>query len=99
MYCSNRSCAAFINLQKIPPSLGTVVICPKCPTQLCRSCKTEFHSGLSCQIAQALKRLKEKTEEDYVAKFAKDNGWQKCPGCKAVVSLTQGCNHMSCRCG
>ena len=33
-----------------------------------------------------------------VGALMKKNSWQRCPECHAVVELTVGCNHITCRC-
>ncbi|KAH7868862.1 uncharacterized protein C8R40DRAFT_801919 [Lentinula edodes] len=67
--------------------------CPSCFEQFCVLCKDPAHSEtLTCPI------IEEHLAEDKLRDLARLNGWQTCPGCKALVELTEGCSHIVCRC-
>ena len=81
-YCSNTSCAAFIAPGLIEDNVG---LCTQCGYSTCAVCKSGMHKGecpedLAVQATFAL---------------AREQGWQQCSGCKSIVSISTGCNHMT----
>ncbi|KAF8829960.1 hypothetical protein HHX47_DHR2000101 [Lentinula edodes] len=59
--------------------------CPSCFEQFCVLCKDPAHSEtLTCPI------IEEHLAEDKLRDLARLNEWQTCPGCKALVELTEG---------
>ncbi|KAK5736026.1 hypothetical protein LTR17_007697 [Elasticomyces elasticus] len=84
-YCPVKGCSTFI-----PPDTyfwGTAV-CPSCGSSTCVQCKNPLHNG-ACT---------ETRETGAVRIMAKKQGWQECPGCRSVVELNTGCNHITCLC-
>ncbi|PVI04980.1 hypothetical protein DM02DRAFT_509960, partial [Periconia macrospinosa] len=81
IYCSNSLCTIFIKPEHVR---ADTAICPACNTRTCVVCKTPDHGGL-CPEDQTTQMLMD---------VAKENGWQQCYGCKAIVELTEGCNHI-----
>ncbi|CAA9966585.1 hypothetical protein PTMSG1_09944 [Pyrenophora teres f. maculata] len=51
--------------------------------------RNKFHTKRECPKDE---------ETNRVVEMAKEQGWQRCYSCKAVVELKEGCNHMTCRC-
>ncbi|KAJ4490740.1 hypothetical protein J3R30DRAFT_129869 [Lentinula aciculospora] len=106
VYCPYPRCSAFLgswsslkhsydvfdssSTPEPPPSHQ----CPSCFERLCVLCKDPAHSAtaLTCPV------IEERLAEDQLRDLARENDWQSCPGCKAIVELTEGCNHMVCRC-
>jgi hypothetical protein len=85
-YCSNHRCSLFI-----PPTsiAGPLAICPSCSTRTCALCSQAEHAGVCRQDFAGQK----------VLELAGKKGWKSCPNCKAVLERTEGCLHMTCRCG
>ncbi|KAK3933906.1 hypothetical protein QBC46DRAFT_430618 [Diplogelasinospora grovesii] len=89
IYCSERTCSAFI-----PPSQiqGDVATCYKCGgnTQTCRLCKKAVHPHRPCP--------KEEDEDTQaLLELAKKNNWKSCPGCNHLVEHTkEGCDQIPC---
>lgn len=85
-YCSHRSCRLFI-----PPNSvhGPVAVCPSCHTRTCSSCNNAEHAGVCA----------EDREGTAVVALANRRGWKICPRCRAILERTEGCLHMTCRCG
>jgi IBR domain, a half RING-finger domain len=85
-YCSLPTCSRFL-----PPNLYHTpsITCPKCRTRTCTLCTKAEHPGVCKQDRDGIK----------VEKLAKRKGWKKCPGCSQVVERTEGCLHITCRCG
>lgn len=85
VYCYQPQCSTFLGAATSTP---VPLNCPECLTQTCSACKEEAHGsrGCSAHLNQA------------VLDMAKENGWQRCPGCHHLVELTHGCYHMQCMC-
>jgi len=85
-YCSLPTCSRFL-----PPNLYHTpsITCPKCRTRTCSLCTKAEHPGVCKQDRDGIR----------VEKLAKRKGWKKCPGCSQVVERTEGCLHITCRCG
>ncbi|CAB9504007.1 Cullin-9 [Seminavis robusta] len=89
MYCP--SCNEFLNLDLIDTFFTHDLIC-SCGIALCTVCKTEAHSGFTCQENQAIK----KGSDELVLQVSREKGWKQCPGCSNLIELRSGCNHMTC---
>ncbi|KAJ0113923.1 hypothetical protein J7T55_010167 [Diaporthe amygdali] len=92
IYCPKKGCSEFIRPEDIRHAddgrkYGR---CDKCKTKVCVRCNGRWHNGRDCP-----------KDEDTVMFLAqaKEEGWQCCFRCKAMVELKEGCNHMTCRCG
>lgn len=85
-YCNVPSCSAFIP----PPDsgYGDVCVCPKCGARTCTTCKKAGHASGDCPNDESLVRT---------LRLAREQGWQRCIDCRAVVMKSEGCNHMTCR--
>ena len=81
-YCARSACAKFI-----PPrdTMTDLLVCPYCEMKMCAHCKGGSHEG-ECPADTSLQAA---------LQLAKDQGWQRCHGCNAVVELQFGCNHMT----
>ncbi|KAF9072793.1 hypothetical protein BDP27DRAFT_1319998, partial [Rhodocollybia butyracea] len=67
--------------------------CPSCSERVCILCKERAHLGtLDCRTVE------EELMEVEFRNLVRENSWQTCPGCSAVVELAQGCSHITCRC-
>jgi hypothetical protein len=80
-YCSDPSCSIFMRPENIA---GDCATCPECKKVTCTMCKAPAHEG-DCPADESLQKLLE---------LAKEAGWQRCSSCKAMVSITMGCNCM-----
>jgi len=80
-YCSDPSCSTFMRPENIA---GDCATCPECKKVTCTMCKAPAHKG-DCPADEFLQKVLE---------LAKEAGWQRCSSCKAMVSITIGCNCM-----
>ncbi|KAI1214747.1 uncharacterized protein F4807DRAFT_466226 [Annulohypoxylon truncatum] len=84
-YCHRPECAAYI----APTAyIDGIAICGKCQQRTCLTCKGATHDG-ECPDDKQLQQ---------VMQLARDEQWQRCQSCKALVELNFGCNHITCRC-
>ncbi|VDC05688.1 unnamed protein product [Peniophora sp. CBMAI 1063] len=86
VYCINPHCSVFLGPAGED---NTYLVCLRCNASVCTGCRNEGHSGEMCRENEAVQLLET---------LATDNGWRRCAGCNAMVELSQGCYHMTCRC-
>ncbi|CAF1309621.1 unnamed protein product [Rotaria sp. Silwood1] len=88
LYCSQPTCSTFIPPALIVDSIGT---CPKpgCQVKTCSICKAASHGNFDCPKDEATSA---------VLATAREAGWTRCYQCRAMIELTHGCYHMTCRC-
>lgn len=80
-YCSNPQCARYIFPSQVTLYVGT---CNACAYKTCTLCKRADHPQAPC------------AEEDAeVLGLAEQEGWRRCPGCRNLVELKDGCNHIT----
>ena len=86
VYCPTLSCSAFLGSSE---NTTDDIICHECRSSVCIMCKQLSHSGENCSENAATLEVRE---------LARNEHWQTCPACRAVIELHQGCYHMTCRC-
>ncbi|KAJ8092739.1 hypothetical protein PM082_007068 [Marasmius tenuissimus] len=71
--------------------------CPSCLASVCTQCHEEGHDGMTCEERR---RQFDPAEQDRLNKeWAKGAGAKRCPSCQVWIEKTEGCNHMTCKCG
>ncbi|KAI0746964.1 hypothetical protein C8Q80DRAFT_810441 [Daedaleopsis nitida] len=96
VYCAKPSCSRFLGAQYegvLPGLLAPNLKCPArgCGTYTCSWCKNEIKRG-------ERHRCEESSADLRVLALGQEAGWVRCPGCEAMIELTMGCYHMTCRC-
>lgn len=86
IYCPNPRCSSFLGSSD---NSDREVDCPQCQTAACSACKNAAHPGEACAENAAILQVKALAQAEH---------WQTCPGCKAIIELSQGCYHMTCTC-
>ncbi|KAI8523975.1 hypothetical protein RHMOL_Rhmol13G0113500 [Rhododendron molle] len=100
IYCPYPRCSALMS--RIEVSVNTCVggpcRCKKCQGLFCLYCKVPWHNNMSCG---AYKRSNPSlsAEDAKLKSLARKNMWRQCVKCSHMVELTEGCNHVTCRCG
>ncbi|KAI9819294.1 MAG: hypothetical protein M1827_007451 [Pycnora praestabilis] len=91
--CPNTRCRAVMsNDPQVDARRPYEMICAKCRTKVCRTCKKMAHSlGPICPNDWEL---------DAVLQMKEGQGWRRCYNgrCRAIVPLSRGRAHMKCRC-
>jgi E3 ubiquitin-protein ligase RNF144 len=81
VYCSNRYCGKFIKRECVTADVAT---CLGCKEETCTICKNPKHRGL-CPKDPTVQMLMD---------VAGEKRWQRCPRCRTMVELSEGCYHM-----
>lgn len=92
-YCNTPDCSQVYRATTLPHELQ----CPSCFSEICTACHNESHVGMTCAEKRAHKDPGE--QERLMEAWATDNNVKRCPSCRLWVEKTEGCNHMSCKCG
>ncbi|KAF7294699.1 RBR-type E3 ubiquitin transferase [Mycena indigotica] len=92
-YCKTPDCTQVYRRQTTPAT----VTCPSCFLKVCRACDEEGHEGMSCDEwkLQGDPGEQERRNQEWAA----ENGVKRCPVCSVWIEKTEGCNHMTCKCG
>lgn len=81
-YCWSPNCTSFIHAEQISTDEGRAY-CANCGRFTCVECKARWHGSRGeCPIQETLR-------------MAEQEGWQRCPSCRNLIELSQGCHHMS----
>ncbi|KZT06377.1 uncharacterized protein LAESUDRAFT_743524 [Laetiporus sulphureus 93-53] len=83
VYCHQPTCSSFIGAAT---SVASIHGCT-CWEQACGRCKEVAHPASFCSV-----------DDTPILALAEKEGWKRCPGCRHLVELTQGCYHMTFRC-
>ncbi|XP_044175028.1 ATP-dependent RNA helicase DEAH12, chloroplastic-like [Acropora millepora] len=88
-YCPTPDCGTVYRVS----SDGRSHKCGACSADICTSCHTQSHRGLTCAMFKSGRNV----EEDFKEWMRKDPSNRKnCPQCNAPIEKNQGCNHMEC---
>jgi hypothetical protein len=85
VYCADPTCSKFIPPFSIKGEHGT---CPGCKQQTHLPCRSLAHTEVDCPKDETL---------PVVLEIGEAEGWKRCPHCRTMVELQQGCNHITCR--
>ncbi|CAL5361688.1 unnamed protein product [Camellia sinensis] len=97
-YCPFKDCS-FMLVNDNGEEVIRECECPKCHRLFCAKCYVPWHSGIECEEFQRLNEDERGREDLMVRELAKSSSWMRCPHCKFYVEKTDGCLHMTCRCG
>ncbi|KAI3856527.1 hypothetical protein MKX03_028369 [Papaver bracteatum] len=93
-YCPFKDCSGML----VNDDDGVIVRsseCPYCNRLFCAQCKVPWHSELTCDDFQQMKRGEK--DDMLLINLAKDREWMRCPSCRFYVERTTGCPHITCR--
>ncbi|KAI3343150.1 hypothetical protein F4824DRAFT_485853 [Ustulina deusta] len=88
IYCGQPECGLFIRPEYVILAQGVA----RCADghYTCIICRNAQHEGDNCPQDSDMIRTNELAEEA---------GWKRCNDCQAFVEHSDGCQHMTCRCG
>ena len=88
-YCVSPKCAKWIDT-RIASRMNGILECPHCAVKLCTTCRGPQHpSNEDCPQDYGLGPTLDQAERA---------GWRRCYHCRALVELTSGCRHITCKC-
>ncbi len=89
-YCPSPSCSKWMDRGKLSSSSPDSFKCPYCKFKICRICHAAAHDDdEDCPQDFGL---------DATLEAAEREGWRRCYRCRAMVELTVGCRHITCKC-
>uniref|UniRef100_A0A8H8CHA8 RBR-type E3 ubiquitin transferase n=1 Tax=Psilocybe cubensis TaxID=181762 RepID=A0A8H8CHA8_PSICU len=92
-YCTTPDCKQIYRRRSMQAALQ----CPSCFSTICPACDKEAHEGMTCEERRILKDPAE--QQRLTEELAKEFGYKNCPQCDVLIEKTEGCNHMTCKCG
>ncbi|XP_010043702.2 uncharacterized protein LOC104432845 [Eucalyptus grandis] len=105
IYCPYPVCSALMSKTEASECSTTSGVarsgarkCIKCHRLFCINCKVPWHSGLTCLAYKVLHPLPP-AEDAKLKSLASLNLWRQCVKCNHMIELSEGCYHMTCRCG
>lgn len=78
-YCHRPACSTFIKPHSIHNGQA---ICQSCNARTCANCKAEWHFGPCATV------------DPEIMKMADLEDWKRCPECRNMIELVEGCNDM-----
>ncbi|TFK34049.1 hypothetical protein BDQ12DRAFT_727233 [Crucibulum laeve] len=91
-YCTTADCTQIYRCDT-----KKALQCPSCFSTICPACHEEAHEGMTCEEHRV---HRDPAEQDTLNdEWASANGVKKCPQCRVFIQKTEGCNHMTCKCG
>lgn len=88
-YCVSPKCAKWIDT-RVARRMNGILECPHCAFKLCTTCRGPQHpSNEDCPQDYGLGPILDQAERA---------GWRRCYRCRALVELTSGCRHITCKC-
>ncbi|KAF0899763.1 hypothetical protein E2562_024086 [Oryza meyeriana var. granulata] len=73
--------------------------CQACRRLFCARCGVPWHAGVSCAEFERLGEGERGREDLLLVEAARNGKWKRCPRCRFYVEKSNGCLHITCRCG
>ncbi|CAI9113803.1 OLC1v1014483C1 [Oldenlandia corymbosa var. corymbosa] len=99
IYCPFKDCSAMMLMDTEEEVISSRTECFACFRLFCARCSVPWHQSFSCEEYQRLDVNERAGEDLMLKKLAEENSWNRCPRCKYYVEKSEGCIHMTCRCG
>ncbi|KAL6661593.1 hypothetical protein ACP70R_000977 [Stipagrostis hirtigluma subsp. patula] len=99
-YCAYRDCSAMMVVDDGGGGDVAESECPSCRRLFCARCGVApWHAGVSCDEYGRLRKGDRGREDMLLLEMAKGKKWKRCPKCEYFVEKSDGCLHITCRCG
>ncbi|THU99183.1 hypothetical protein K435DRAFT_606196, partial [Dendrothele bispora CBS 962.96] len=95
-YCKTPGCKQIYKCDT-SQSTKTARQCPSCLASVCMRCHEDGHDGMTCEERRIQGDPAE--QERLNNAWAREAGVKRCPECRVWIEKTEGCNHMTCKCG
>ncbi|MCO5558375.1 hypothetical protein L7F22_011957 [Adiantum nelumboides] len=109
VYCPYSYCSALmdrrnfnVNTVTSAASSSTASACKKClecARLFCMECRVPWHVSMTCDYYQSLPPQFQDKQDAQLHQLAANQRWQRCKKCRRMIELSEGCYHMTCRCG
>ncbi|XP_004242195.1 E3 ubiquitin-protein ligase RSL1-like [Solanum lycopersicum] len=96
-YCPYKDCSAM--LVNDSDEIVRESECPVCRRLFCAQCYVPWHYDFQCEEFGRMNVEERDGDDLMVMELAKAKQWTRCPYCRFFVEKTEGCLHMTCRCG
>ncbi len=97
VYCSKKTCSRFLgarNNDSSSPPVALPCTADECGQSTCNTCLNQVADGnISIHVCT------QNESDEQIHQLADSKQWATCPGCRTLVELSMGCNHVLCRCG
>ncbi|EOA25904.1 hypothetical protein CARUB_v10019283mg, partial [Capsella rubella] len=97
VYCPNTNCSSLMSKTELSKSIKQG--CVKCTMPFCINCKVPWHDNMSCNEYKRLMGTNLTTEDKKLNLLANRMMWRQCGKCKHMIERSEGCIHVTCRCG
>lgn len=74
------------------------ILCPGCAYFFCRLCEQPAHAPCTCREASQWRTDKNSLQNAATRRLLMRD-YKRCPGCSVYLQRSDGCNHMTCKCG
>lgn len=107
IYCPFPGCSVLIDpleclsarASSSSGSDNSCIECPDCRRCVCMDCGVPWHLSMSCEEYQSIPLEERDSSDVTLHRLAQNKRWRRCQQCRTMIELTQGCYHMTCRCG
>ncbi|XP_059297570.1 E3 ubiquitin-protein ligase RSL1-like isoform X2 [Lycium ferocissimum] len=99
IYCPNTKCSTLMSKAEVQISAQVGArTCTKCHLIFCSDCRVPWHQNMTCFEYRRLNPYK-CVDDSKLKSLATQSRWRQCVKCNHMVSLSEGCYHIYCRCG
>ncbi|XP_065865107.1 E3 ubiquitin-protein ligase RSL1-like [Euphorbia lathyris] len=96
VYCPFPHCSALMSKKELVGSAARK--CLECDGFFCVNCKVPWHNNITCGVYKEM-NPNPPADDVKLKTLATKNLWRQCVKCSHMIELSQGCYHITCRCG
>ncbi|KAL4318548.1 hypothetical protein GQ457_18G005570 [Hibiscus cannabinus] len=107
VYCPHPTCSTLMSRTEVSKYAKDALAgiersgarkCLKCHGLFCINCKVPWHTSMTCEDYKRKNPLPAAADLK-LKSLARMNLWRQCVKCNHMIELSEGCYHMTCRCG